>query len=650
MRPVPYSCGVLQFAHMSRTLDQTLEVETPEQVVLTYTVAGVGSRAAAAIIDTAIIIVAWLLFGAMLSWAAREFGSTSDALRAPWLTSLGLLGQFLLQWGYYVLFEALADGQTPGKRRMRLRVVRDGGFAVDFGASAVRNLVRIVDQQPLVFYFFGMASVVFSRSGKRLGDFAAGTIVVQERAIRVSERVVDVEATDIPGAVSGTTADTDARTGEAGGAAAAVRAGVNARAENGGGPVILPQLPDDLTALLERFVARAPELEAGRRIALAASLMARVRAVLPNETVMVEPDLLRILARERQARSSGAAVSVDAAPGREERAIVAGGMQRWQRFGARLQTIQARGGLSSIPEEDLSDFVAEYRDVSADLARMRTASRGRTPDEMYYLGRLVAAGHNLLYRRRALPLHEILRFLFTTAPAEVWRSWRPIALAALLLFGPMAVAFARVKAEEPTGWASLISDGMRQRVEEALDRPLEGRAYLPEREARARGPVLASGITTNNVQVGYVAFAGGVLAGIPTVASMMFNGVSIGAVLGYYSKHGIARQIMGFIAAHGVLELFAICLAGGGGLLLAAAILIPGSRTRADAMVDNGRRAIVLIGAVTAILIVAGIIEGTISPNQWPDAAKYSVSALTAMGLVAWLASGRRALREERSR
>src|SRR5690606_25158580 len=158
---------------------------------------------------------------------------------------------------------------------------------------AVRNLVRIVDQQPLVFYFFGMASVVFSRSGKRLGDFAAGTIVVQERAIRVSERVVDVDATDIPGAVPGATAVTDALTGEGGGAAAAVRAGVNARAENGGGPVILPQLPDDLTALLERFVARAPELEPERRIALAASLMARVRARLANETVRVEPAPLR---------------------------------------------------------------------------------------------------------------------------------------------------------------------------------------------------------------------------------------------------------------------------------------------------------------------------------------------------------------------
>jgi uncharacterized membrane protein SpoIIM required for sporulation/uncharacterized RDD family membrane protein YckC len=593
---------------MATTLDQTLEVETPEQVVLTYTVAGVGSRAAAAIIDTMIILTAWLLLGALLSWAAREFGSTASSLRSPWLTTMGILGQFVLQWGYFVLFEALADGQTPGKRRMRLRVVRDGGYAVTFGASAVRNLVRVVDQQPAVLYFVGMLGVILSRSGKRLGDFAAGTIVVQERALRLTAKVGDSE--------------------EAG-----------QKGEEG--EPLFPRLPDDLVALLERFAARAPELELQRRSELADTLIARVSGHLPDERLVGENDLWRVLARERRARSTGPASSVDAAPGREERAIVAAGMARWQAFAARLQAVQARGGLSAMPEEDVAAFVAEYRDVSADLARMQTAARGRAPDELYYLSRLVAAGHNLLYRRRELPLHEVLRFLLRTAPAEVRRSWRPVALAALLLFGPMALAFSRIQVSDESGWNALVGASLRQRVEEALERPLEGRAYLPEREARARGPVLASAITTNNVQVAYVAFAGGMLAGVPTVASMIFNGLHIGAAIGYYHKSGIVRQILGFVAAHGVLELFAICLGGGAGLLLAAAILMPGSRTRSAALVDNGKRAIILVGAATAILVVAGIIEGTISPNLWPDAAKYSVSALTAVALVAWLARGR---------
>lgn len=594
---------------MASHLDQTLDVETPEQVVLSYTIAGIGTRSAAAIIDTLILVSAWLAFTSLIAWAARELGSSSESLRSPWLTSTSIIGQFALQWGYYVLFEALRDGQTPGKRRMRLRVVRDGGYAVTFGASAVRNLVRFVDQQPLIFYLFGIVGVVLSRSGKRLGDFAAGTIVVQERAVRL-------DGPPVPA-------------GE----------GEGERDGEEGTETILPRLPDELVALMERYVGRAVQLEPDRRRALEEMLIARVSAALPHVSVQTEADMLRELSRERHARAGGAAASSEAGARREERALVAGGIERWQRFALRVQQVQSRGGLASLPEEGVAEFVAEYRDLTGDLARMQTAARGRSPDELYYLSRLVAAGHNLLYRRRQLPLHETAHFLFRTAPAEVFRSWRPVLLAATLFFGSMAVAYVRVQ-QDADGWTDLISDGMRQRVEEGLQRPLEGRAYLPEREARARGPVLASAITTNNVQVVYVAFGTGMLAGVPTAMSMVFNGVSIGSILSYYQRSGLSRQIYGFVAAHGVLELFAICLGGGAGLLLGAAILIPGARTRRDAMVENGRRAITLVGGATAILVVAGIIEGTISPNQWPDAAKYSVSAATAVALVFWLIGG----------
>lgn len=595
---------------MVSPLDQTLDVETPEQVVLSYNIAGIGTRSAAAIIDTLIIMVTWLAFTSLVAWAARELGSTSDALRTPWLTTTGIVGTFVLQWGYYVLFEALRDGQTPGKRRMRLRVVRDGGYAVTFGASAARNLVRFVDQQPGIFYLFGIVGVVFSRSGKRLGDFAAGTMVVQERAVRL--------ATIPPVPLD----------------------------EGEPGETVLPRLPDELVALMEQYVARATQLEPERRRALADLLVSRVAAVLPHEEMATEADMLRELSRERHARAGGMAVSSDGGGRREERALVAGGIERWQKFAARLQQVQRRGkgggGLASLPEDEVATFVAEYRDLTGDLARMQTAARGRTPDELYFLSRLVAAGHNLLYRRRQLPLHETMQFLLRTAPAEVFRSWRPVVLAAVLFFGSMAVAYVRVQ-QDAEGWTDLVSDGMRQRVEEGLQRPLEGREYLPEREARQRGPVLASAITTNNVQVVYVAFGSGMLAGIPTVMAMVFNGISIGSVLSYYQRSGLSRQIYGFIAAHGVLELFAICLGGGAGLLLGAAILIPGSRTRREALVENGRRAIILVGGATAILVVAGVIEGTISPNMWPDWAKYSVSAATAVALVVWLAGGRRA-------
>ena len=116
-----------------------------------------------------------------------------------------------------------------------------------------------------------------------------------------------------------------------------------------------------------------------------------------------------------------------------------------------------------------------------------------------------------------------------------------------------------------------------------------GGGYLPEGTAEMRGPVLASLITTNNVQVTFMAFALGVTAGVGTVLALVFNGVgALGAPFGLYASKGIAGQILGFVLPHGVLELSAICIAGGAGFLLAGAILLPGARTRRDALADEG--------------------------------------------------------------
>ena len=100
-----------------------------------------------------------------------------------------VLLSFALQWGYFVFFEAIWDGQTPGKHWLGIRVVQDGGYSVSFGASASRNLVRFVDMQPALLYGVGLVSVVISKSGKRLGDIVAGTLVVREQRALVSTAV-----------------------------------------------------------------------------------------------------------------------------------------------------------------------------------------------------------------------------------------------------------------------------------------------------------------------------------------------------------------------------------------------------------------------------------------------------------------------------
>jgi uncharacterized membrane protein SpoIIM required for sporulation len=154
-------------------------------------------------------------------------------------------------------------------------------------------------------------------------------------------------------------------------------------------------------------------------------------------------------------------------------------------------------------------------------------------------------------------------------------------------------------------------------------------------------PFMASAIIRNNVQITYAAFAAGVTAGILTLIMLVFNGVSIGAGFGLYVNHGIFHQIRDFVIAHSVLELSAICIAAGGGFLIGMALLLPGAYTRREAFVINGRRAMRLITASTIMLLMAGTIEGLISPRiDIPFAVKVGVAASTALLLAFWFSRG----------
>ncbi len=391
---------------------QTVSVETPELVVLSYTVAGVGSRAVAAIIDYFIGFAALFTLGlllAILGAARRGFGFTAQSSDV-WVLAFFVIGQFVVLWGYYVLFEGLADGQTPGKRVMRLRVVLDGGYSVTFAASAVRNLVRIVDMQPVFTYGVGIASILFNKSGKRLGDIVAGTIVVREELVKRPAVVASRRQAPAPVAT----------------------------------PVLHTALADAEYDVLDRYAQRRSELDPTRRNAIAEQLAARFAAALVGvEGTSDAARLMALYSAEREARAHGVSARHETGAARERHAIVATGSPRWTAFAAVLARAQSTG-LSSLGESGIRDFVSEYRVLTSDLARLQTAARGRGSDELFYLSRLVAGAHNLLYRGKSLSPYDVVRFLAVDAPREVRRSWRPILFAAALLFGPAAIAYTAV--------------------------------------------------------------------------------------------------------------------------------------------------------------------------------------------------------------
>jgi uncharacterized RDD family membrane protein YckC len=151
--------------------EDVLTITTPEGVELQLTLAGVGSRFSAALVD----VLLQGLLGVGLAFLFGAFG---------WLEGWGAFAfsiiLFVLIFGYDIVFEVLASGRTPGKRLNGLRVVRVGGFPVGFLSSAIRNTVRLVDFLPSA-YLVGCIAILASKRNQRLGDIAAGTIVVRER-------------------------------------------------------------------------------------------------------------------------------------------------------------------------------------------------------------------------------------------------------------------------------------------------------------------------------------------------------------------------------------------------------------------------------------------------------------------------------------
>ncbi len=154
--------------------EDRLTIDTPEGVPLELTLAGVGSRCSSALIDyvfQTIILIALVL---VLTYGAGIDPGASALSGAFWA-----VGFFAVFWGYDVAFEVLNSGRTPGKAMNGLRVVRESGAPVTFGTSAVRNVIRIIDLLPGT-YLVGMTSILVTRRNQRVGDLAAGTLVIRE--------------------------------------------------------------------------------------------------------------------------------------------------------------------------------------------------------------------------------------------------------------------------------------------------------------------------------------------------------------------------------------------------------------------------------------------------------------------------------------
>lgn len=174
-----------------RLPEDYLGVDTPENVTFGYHVAGIGSRFLAALVDTPIIIVLQVLVTlAVLLLTGIVFDDMSD-MSQLWIWVVAALGlvAFAFLWGYYILFEMLWNGQSPGKRLVGIRVMRTDGTPITLSEAIIRNLVRLIDFLP-AYYGVGVVTMFLDEQSRRLGDLAAGTIVIRDRSPVALENVV----------------------------------------------------------------------------------------------------------------------------------------------------------------------------------------------------------------------------------------------------------------------------------------------------------------------------------------------------------------------------------------------------------------------------------------------------------------------------
>jgi uncharacterized RDD family membrane protein YckC len=244
------------------TAPDQLSIETPEQIALEFPLAGVGSRFLALAIDMLLQVAIGLLVLAVVGGA---WSFLQPRAGGAWFLAVVVIAAFLLFYGYFAGFEAFWHGQTPGKRMIGLRVLSVTGRPARIDEAILRNLLRVIDQLPGV-YAIGIVTMLVSARNQRLGDLAAGTVVVHEKALAAPVMTVARPATAV--------------------------------AWSGAG------LTEAELLLVETFLQRRHEIDPGIRETHAHAIAERLRARLGAATPPLEPEAL-IEALHARARTRG---------------------------------------------------------------------------------------------------------------------------------------------------------------------------------------------------------------------------------------------------------------------------------------------------------------------------------------------------------
>jgi uncharacterized membrane protein SpoIIM required for sporulation len=292
----------------------------------------------------------------------------------------------------------------------------------------------------------------------------------------------------------------------------------------------------------------------------------------------------------------------------------------------------AKNGIRALAADDVKEFARLFRLASHHLAYVKT--HFPTSHILSYLNRIVGAAHNYFYVRESRTVSDVKKYFTYTFPRAVRETkyfWFFAAALFMLgiFFASMYVAadLNRLRHVMPAGWGAGFSP--------------DEVPYFGDGAVAWEYTLMAAVITTNYIQVTFNAIAGGLLAGLGTIYILIYNGLVIGGLFGFFHQAG-ADMVVAYalVLPHGVIELMAIFLAGGCGLMLGKGLLIPGEFSRRQSLITQAKNAAALIPGIVVMLIAAGIIEGYFTPLPVDPWLKLSFAALTGVGLFAYFAKG----------
>jgi len=286
---------------------------------------------------------------------------------------------------------------------------------------------------------------------------------------------------------------------------------------------------------------------------------------------------------------------------------------------------RAERGVRRLRATEIDELVRLYQRASSHLSYARTYFAD--PVLTARLTALIARANAIVYGSRPHTLRVVGRFFTTTFPAVVWDARRPIAISAAFFFVP-ALVLGVWLAHSPQAINATAPAALRQAY---IDHDFA--AYYRDQHSAQ----FAAQVQTNNIEVAFLAWAGGITGGLLTIIALANNGANLGVSAGLFANAGKQAQFYGLILPHGLLELTSIVIAGGAGLRLGWALISPGDRSRTAALAAEGRRSVTIAAGLILTFLVAGTIEGFVTGSGLATAVRVGIGVVVEASFVTYV-------------